>query len=40
MACSMVLQRASPLATTVPREVSITFSAIASMMGSPSKSIR
>ena len=39
-ACSTVLTRASPLVSTVPRVVSVTFSAMASMMGSPGRSIR
>ena len=37
---STVETRALPLANTVPRWVSMTFSAIASMMGCPSRSIR
>ena len=39
-ACSTVLQRASPRPKTVPRVVSTTFSATASIMGRPSRSIR
>ena len=40
MACSMVLTFIPFLTNTVPRVVSPTFSATASMIGCPSKSIR